>query len=366
MKNNKFIKKSNARLNIVAGLSRDKQIDSARPERRLTFQFQLMDDTGESSSKQLAGTFAERSTPTRRWPHILLVDDDAYMRTLNARVLTWSGYKVQIAANGAEAWKALELHNYDLLITENVMPWVTGVQLLKHLRSRGVTMPVIMASKTAPAKELKLHPGLRLEAALRKPVTGDKLLQTVKNVLQTVESTAFGCQPDQIKDRQLPQTKALIVALPPAGANLRKRILFVDDEPLIRQLHKEVLSDVGYAVELAENGAVAWDALQADKFDLLITDHEMPKLTGVELLEKLHAAGVYVPTIMVSGTMPTQELKRHQWPLVEATLNKPYAIGDLLNTVKNILAHPKVAAINSPQITLVESAGSRRRNGGHF
>ena len=72
-------------------------------------------------------------------------------------------------------------------------------------------------------------------------------------------------------------------------------------------------------------------------YDLLITDNDMPKLTGVELLKKLHAARVYVPTIMVSGTMPTEELKQHQWPLVEATLNKPYAIGDLLNTVKNIL-----------------------------
>ena len=50
-------------------------------------------------------------------------------------------------------------------------------------------MPVIMASGTSPAKELKLHPGLRLEAALRKPVTSDKLLRTVKNVLHTRESS---------------------------------------------------------------------------------------------------------------------------------------------------------------------------------
>jgi DNA-binding response OmpR family regulator len=157
-------------------------------------------------------------------------------------------------------------------------------------------------------------------------------------VLQTAESIAFGCQPVQINDNQLPQTKVRTGALQSTGTNLPKRILFVDDEPLIRQLHKEVLSDVGYAVELAEDGAAAWEALQRQNYDLLITDHEMPKLTGVELLKKLHAARVYVPTIMVSGTMPTEELKRHQWPLVEATLNKPYAIADLLNTVKNILS----------------------------
>jgi two-component system, sensor histidine kinase and response regulator len=271
-------------------------------------------------------------------PRILLVDDDAYMRALNARVLTWSGYKVQTANHGAEAWKALELRNYDLLITENVMPYVTGTQVFQQLHSRGLTMPVIIASGTSPAKELKLHPGLRLEAALRKPVNSDKLLQTVKNVLQTSESFAPGCQPSQVKDKQLPQTKVLTGGLPQAETNSPKRILFVDDEPLIRQLHKELLSDVGYAVELAEDGAVAWDALQRQNYDLLITDNDMPKLTGIELLKKLHAARVYVPTIMVSGTMPTEELKQHQWSLVEATLNKPYAIGDLLSAVKNILS----------------------------
>jgi DNA-binding response OmpR family regulator len=329
MKDNEFFQKSNARLNIVAGLNRSQKTDFTRSARRLQFQLRLMNTLGKTNTKQLAGASAQHPVPTGYCPHILLVDDDAYLRALNARVLTWSGYKVQTAANGADAWKALELHNYDLLITENVMPWVTGVQLLKHLRSQGITMPVIMASGTVPTRELKLHPGLRLEAALRKPVTGDKLLQTVKNVLQTSEITAFGCH--------LAQIKVPAGSLQPAGANLPKRILFVDDEPMIRQLHKEVLSDFGYEVKLAEDGAVAWDALQVDKFDLLITDHEMPKLTGVELLEKLHAARVYVPTIMVSGTMPTEELKRHQWPLVEATLNKPYAIGDLLNTVKNIL-----------------------------
>ena len=338
MKDNTYLKKSIARLNIVAGLSRNKQIDSARPARRLHFQLRLMNTLGKTDTKQFAGASAQHPTPIGYCPHILLVDDDAYICALNAGILMGSGYKVQTAANGAEAWKALELHNYDLLITENVMPWVTGLQLLKHLRSRGVTMPVIMASKTAPAKELKLHPGLRLQAALRKPVTSDKLLLTVKNVLQTAESIASGCQPAQIKNEQLRQTKVLTGALQPTGTNLPKRILFVDDEPLIRQLHKEVLSDVGYAVELAEDGAVAWDTLQVDKFDLLITDHEMPKLTGVELLKKLHAARVYVPTIMVSGTMPTEELKRDQLLPVKATLSKPYAIGDLLNTVKSILS----------------------------
>jgi DNA-binding response OmpR family regulator len=67
----------------------------------------------------------------------------------------------------------------------------------------------------------------------------------------------------------------------------------------------------------------------------------MPNVTGVELLEKLHAARIALLVIMVSATMPTEELKRHELLPVEATLHKPYNIEDLLKTVKNILHGPK-------------------------
>jgi DNA-binding response OmpR family regulator len=134
----------------------------------------------------------------------------------------------------------------------------------------------------------------------------------------------LGCPP-----QQLPETN------PP------KRILFVDDEPLLRQLHQEVLSESGFAVELAENGSAAWDALQLHNYDLMITDNEMPKVTGVELIEKLHAARIALPVIMVSGTMPTEELKRPELLPVKATLHKPYAIADLLKTVNCILSAPQ-------------------------
>jgi DNA-binding response OmpR family regulator len=133
------------------------------------------------------------------------------------------------------------------------------------------------------------------------------------------------------------------------GTNPPKRILFVDDEPLLRQLHQEALSELGFAVELAENGAAAWDALQLQDYDLMITDNDMPKVTGVELLEKLHAARIALPVIMVSGTMPTEELKRPEVLPVKATLHKPYAIADLLKTVNCILSGHQSCANNSPR-----------------
>jgi DNA-binding response OmpR family regulator len=63
----------------------------------------------------------------------------------------------------------------------------------------------------------------------------------------------------------------------------------------------------------------------------------MPKVSGVDLLKKLYAAHMAVPVIMVSGTMPMAELNRQPWLQIKAALPKPYAISELLATVRNVL-----------------------------
>jgi DNA-binding response OmpR family regulator len=135
--------------------------------------------------------------------------------------------------------------------------------------------------------------------------------------------------------------------IPPAGEpakaslprqpNPRQRILVVDDDPDIRNLNTKVLTLSGYDVDAAEDGAQAWDVLQVNNYDLIVTDNNMPKVTGVELLKKVHAANMDLPAIMVTGEPPTDELSRHPWLQIEAILLKPYGFEELLATVKNVL-----------------------------
>ena len=73
-----------------------------------------------------------RATPSNR---ILVVDDDADIRQVNADVLRRFGYQTETAADGAAAWEALQANRYDLLITDNRMPKVSGVELVKKMRS---------------------------------------------------------------------------------------------------------------------------------------------------------------------------------------------------------------------------------------
>lgn len=132
------------------------------------------------AEKVMAGPTQNYANPTHR---ILLVDDDVYARELNAGVLIRFGYNVDTAEDGAAAWKALHDVSYDLLITDNRMPRVTGMELIKQLRSEDVAMPIILASGTAPTEELKRHPWLQVDAMLPKPFTLAELLDTVIKVL---------------------------------------------------------------------------------------------------------------------------------------------------------------------------------------
>lgn len=116
------------------------------------------------------------------------------------------------------------------------------------------------------------------------------------------------------------------------------RILVVDDESCIRRLNAELLLRSGYHVDTAEDGAEAWRALGAERYNLLLTDNNMPKVTGVELIKKVRGARIEMPIIMATATLPEEEFARHPWIQPDAILLKPYTIVEMLRAVKELLS----------------------------
>ena len=112
-----------------------------------------------------------------------------------------------------------------------------------------------------------------------------------------------------------------------------QRILVVDDDSDLRQLSTATLAGSGYHVDAAEDGAAGWEALNANSYDLLITDHYMPRLSGIDLIKKLRSARMAVPIILSSGVMSGQKLE----PPLVAALPKPFTLDQLLGTVRQVL-----------------------------
>ncbi|WP_417661174.1 hybrid sensor histidine kinase/response regulator [Pseudomonas sp.] len=69
-----------------------------------------------------------------------------------------------------------------------------------------------------------------------------------------------------------------------AGGRARKRVLVVDDSLTVRELERKLLLSRGYEVSVAVDGMDGWNALRAESFDLLITDIDMPRMDGIELV----------------------------------------------------------------------------------
>jgi len=67
------------------------------------------------------------------------------------------------------------------------------------------------------------------------------------------------------------------------------RLLLAEDSPFFRQMIANYLASAGYEVETACDGEEAWEKLQKERFDALITDIEMPRLNGLELAKRVRA-----------------------------------------------------------------------------
>ena len=117
----------------------------------------------------------------------------------------------------------------------------------------------------------------------------------------------------------------------------RARILYVDDEPQLRRLGELVLARSGYEVHTAADGAEAWDALQHAHYNLLITDLDMPCLTGLELATQARLAGMRIPIVLASGSANALRDPVSSWLDLAAQLPKPFGADALVMTVEQVL-----------------------------
>ncbi len=104
---------------------------------------------------------------------------------------------------------------------------------------------------------------------------------------------------------------------------MSKKILVVDDDPDIRQILLDRMSSYGYAVETAEGGREAIDALRLQQFDGILLDLRMPEVDGVEVLKWTHESQITLPVVMVSA-LSMQELTTKAAAHSCAYLPKPF------------------------------------------
>jgi CheY-like chemotaxis protein len=115
---------------------------------------------------------------------------------------------------------------------------------------------------------------------------------------------------------------------------VEKRILLVDDERLVRETIKLLLAQIGFTVVEANNGAEALGLFARERFDLVVTDYEMPFVKGNELAARIRRIAPLQPILMLTGFGHNA----NRGNPVNAVLGKPLNVGRLQEIIRQLLA----------------------------
>jgi two-component system response regulator (stage 0 sporulation protein F) len=131
------------------------------------------------------------------------------------------------------------------------------------------------------------------------------------------------------------------------GVNMQKHILIADDEPSIRKSIAYILSSYGYKVSHAEDGEAALSLIltklkQEDSIDLLVTDNQMPNMSGIELIHELDKKRISLPTVVVSGSLDIELMNKFLLHGCSYIIEKPFNIHELLQKVDIAMEQQKV------------------------
>jgi CheY-like chemotaxis protein len=125
---------------------------------------------------------------------------------------------------------------------------------------------------------------------------------------------------------------------------MKKRILVVEDEAILRKNFCLVLGYEGYEVHEATNGAQAIELLDQHDFDLVISDLVMPQLDGLKLAERVQTRSPQTPIILVTA-LSNKPPYAAALPGVVEFLTKPIEIDDLISLVKRLIQSPEARTV---------------------
>ncbi|MBI3071534.1 MAG: response regulator [Deltaproteobacteria bacterium] len=250
---------------------------------------------------------------TRR---ILLAEDSATARKTLVRALTEAGHVVVEAEDGRAAIEALGDQPFDMVVTDVEMPHANGYDVCRAVRSNPNTaaLPVIIQSSLAEGKDIVKGFEVGANDYIVKPVNLDEFVTKIANIF--------------------------------AGLTMRgrERILAVDDSQIVRGLISQGLSQQGFTVELGEDGKDGFARATACPPDLIISDFDMPEMTGFEMVAALRKdeRTKDVPVIMLTARDTQMDRAMTTAAGARAYVTKPFNVNDIVAVVERIFAEVRL------------------------
>jgi len=238
---------------------------------------------------------------------VLVIDDDATTQELLVRYISKLGYQVVVADNGSKGLELAQQIQPDVITLDVMMPgmdgWTVLTELKKHPQLQHI--PVIMLSMVA---DQELGYALGSADYLLKPIEQAQILKVLQKY----------CPMKQ--DNYL--------------------IMIVEDDPMTRDLNREMLQRHGWQVILANNGKIALTLAEKQPPDLILLDLMMPEMDGFEFITRLrrHQTLKTIPVIVLTAKDMTQADRTYLTDSVNAIFQKgSYDRDDLSTQLQELL-----------------------------
>lgn len=115
------------------------------------------------------------------------------------------------------------------------------------------------------------------------------------------------------------------------------QILVVDDEPLVGQLFKDSLNELGYQVTATLSSIEALELLNTRHFDLIFLDLLIPELDGAELFRRIRQMDKDVPVAIITGYPDSEVMRRAMQHGPFTVIKKPFTGDDIISTVRSFV-----------------------------
>jgi PAS domain S-box-containing protein len=209
---------------------------------------------------------------------VILVEDNPTNRSIVQAQLQGFGMQVATAENGAQALELMRAaaraaRAFEVAVVDMKMPVMDGLTLAGEMRRDPhlSAARVVMLTSLAEAEETRLAHANGIEVHLAKPVRQQELINALASVLGSrVSEDAARAAAQRFNDLT---------------------ILLAEDNPVNQDVTRVMLEETGCAVQIAENGRVALEALALRRFDLVLMDCQMPEMDGYEALRRLRTEG---------------------------------------------------------------------------
>ncbi len=289
-------------------------------------------EAGAERERQRHGPDERIVAGGRRTGAILVVEDDPEVRELLELFLKDEGHRTAAALDGVAALELVARGTVrpDLMLADYNLPKdMNGLQLTAKLRETlHRQIPAIILTgdiSTGTLRDIALQDCVQLN----KPVKLKELTQVIQRLLAVPHA--------------VPAARTPRAADAPTGA-ASPIIFVVDDDSQVREAIRSVLEEDGRTVEDYESGEAFLEAYRPGREGCLLIDAYLPGMNGLELLQRLRAAGHRLPAIMITGNsdvpMAVEAMKAGASDFIE----KPVGRGELLAGVERALEQSRDAA----------------------